>query len=273
MQNNLVISSIIRSFLAQLCIGLCFMSSYTLLVTEWALIWVNFDPIQKFGPNIWCGCSFWGGCSFAKLRTHMHLVWHTCGRMDKHPTKLFLYSYFERTHTQETWEKRVSYIQVVVELVGAASHQKKTHIQSYSDPISHLFQTAVDVYVLGMLQSAWVSNMSLWIILLLITSPSLPQIVITMATLLWTDSCTNWSLSLFSEPQEQGSVHVISMLQEILNLLNICSPSDNILQKILDLIFVVLEQMPNAHLLTLPTITAGEHEDSPTLQDCWNNNM
>ena len=74
--------------------------------------------------------------------------------MDNHPTNPFYI--FERTHTQETWEKRVSYIQVVVELVGAASHQKKTHIQSYSDPISHLFQTAVDVCVLGMLQSAYV---------------------------------------------------------------------------------------------------------------------
>ena len=56
------------------------------------------------------------------------------------------------------------------------------------------------------------------------------------------------------------------MLQEILNLLNICSPSDNILQKILDLIFVILDQMPNAHLLTLPTITAGEHEACLALQ-------
>lgn len=58
------------------------------------------------------------------------------------------------------------------------------------------------------------------------------------------------------------------MLQEILNLLNICSPSDNVLQKILNLIFVILEQMPNAYLITLPTITAGEHEGCLTLQDC-----
>ena len=58
------------------------------------------------------------------------------------------------------------------------------------------------------------------------------------------------------------------MLQEILNLLNICSPSDNMLQKILNLIFVILEQMPNVHLITLPTITAGECEGCLTLQDC-----
>ena len=53
------------------------------------------------------------------------------------------------TCTQETWEKRLSYIQVVVELVAGASHRKETHSHSYSDPISHLFQTAVDVCVLG----------------------------------------------------------------------------------------------------------------------------
>lgn len=68
--------------------------------------------------------------------------------------------------------------------------------------------------------------------------------------------------SVSSEPQEQGSAHVVSMLQEILNLLNVSSPSDNMLQKIMDLIFVILEQMPNAHLLTLPTITAGESDSS-----------
>lgn len=51
--------------------------------------------------------------------------------------------------TQETWAKRLSYIQVVVELVADASHRKETHSHSYSDPISHLFQTAVDVCVLG----------------------------------------------------------------------------------------------------------------------------
>ena len=61
-----------------------------------------------------------------------------------------IFPIFTHIHAQETWEKRVSYIQVVVELVGAASHQKKTHIHSYSDPISHLFQIAVDVCVLGM---------------------------------------------------------------------------------------------------------------------------
>ena len=71
--------------------------------------------------------------------------------------------------------------------------------------------------------------------------------------------------SVSSEPQEQGSAHVVSMLQEILNLLNVSSPSDNMLQKIMDLIFVILEQMPNAHLLTLPTITAGESDSSHTV--------
>ena len=107
--------------------------------------------------------------------------------------------------------------------------------------------------------------MSYWVICFNFVTPP-PQIVITLATLLeQTLALTNISSS--SEPQEQGSAHVISMLQEILNLLNICSPSDNMLQKILNLIFVILEQMPNAHLITLPTITAGECEGCLT-KDC-----
>ena len=54
---------------------------------------------------------------------------------------------------QNLWEKRLGYVQVVVELIGSSTHRKETHIHSYSDAVSHLFQTAVDVCVYGVCSS------------------------------------------------------------------------------------------------------------------------
>ena len=36
------------------------------LTSGWALIQVNFDPIQEIGPKVGGGCSFEGGPSFAR---------------------------------------------------------------------------------------------------------------------------------------------------------------------------------------------------------------
>lgn len=83
----------------------------------------------------------WHNLSLSLSYIHIHLIhkyMHT-------PTTIHI----SHSCTQETWAKRLSYIQVVVELVADASHRKETHSHSYSDPISHLFQTAVDVCVLG----------------------------------------------------------------------------------------------------------------------------
>ena len=54
-------------------------------------------------------------------------------------------------YCQETWEKRLSYIQGMVELIGSASHIRETHTLGYSDPVTSLFQTVVDVCVNGKL--------------------------------------------------------------------------------------------------------------------------
>ena len=83
----------------------------------------------------------WRNLSLTVLPIHTHIT-HKC--MHTHTT-----IHTSHSCTQETWAKRLSYIQVVVELVADASHRKETHSHSYSDPISHLFQTAVDVCVLG----------------------------------------------------------------------------------------------------------------------------
>ena len=52
---------------------------------------------------------------------------------------------------QTTWEKRLAYVQVVVELIAASSERKSTHDKSYTEPISHLFETALDIAVQGTL--------------------------------------------------------------------------------------------------------------------------
>ena len=38
------------------------------LAPGWALIQVNFDPIQEIGPKLGGGCSFMSGPFFARLR-------------------------------------------------------------------------------------------------------------------------------------------------------------------------------------------------------------
>ena len=50
---------------------------------------------------------------------------------------------------QDTWEKRLAYVQVVVELIAKSSENQATHDTSYTEPISHLFETAVDIAVQG----------------------------------------------------------------------------------------------------------------------------
>lgn len=50
---------------------------------------------------------------------------------------------------QDTWEKRLAYIQVVVELIAFSSENKTTHNMCYTEPISHLFETALDIAVHG----------------------------------------------------------------------------------------------------------------------------
>lgn len=57
--------------------------------------------------------------------------------------KLFL-SFFKNG-----WEKRYSFIRLVVELVTRASHHKETHTLSYTEIIAFLIQTVVDVSVYG----------------------------------------------------------------------------------------------------------------------------
>ena len=50
---------------------------------------------------------------------------------------------------QDTWEKRLAYLQVTVELIAMSSEKQSTHNQSYAQPVSHLFETAVDIAVQG----------------------------------------------------------------------------------------------------------------------------
>ena len=52
-------------------------------------------------------------------------------------------------YMQDTWEKRLAYIQIVVELIAVSSENKATHNTSYAQPISHLFETALDIAVHG----------------------------------------------------------------------------------------------------------------------------
>jgi hemolysin-activating ACP:hemolysin acyltransferase len=51
---------------------------------------------------------------------------------------------------QDTWEKRLAYLQVTVELIAMSSEKQSTHNKSYAQPVSHLFETAVDIAVHGM---------------------------------------------------------------------------------------------------------------------------
>ena len=51
---------------------------------------------------------------------------------------------------------------------------------------------------------------------------------------------------------------MISALQEILNLLNICSPAGDMPKKITTIMFDVMDQMGGINVLTLSIITAGK---------------
>ena len=52
---------------------------------------------------------------------------------------------------QDTWEKRLSYFQVTVELIAMSSEIPSTHNDdNYSLPVSHLFETVVDIALHGM---------------------------------------------------------------------------------------------------------------------------
>lgn len=51
---------------------------------------------------------------------------------------------------QDTWEKRLAYLQATVELIAMSSEKQSTHNQSYTQPVSHLFETAVDIAMHGM---------------------------------------------------------------------------------------------------------------------------
>lgn len=59
------------------------------------------------------------------------------------------------------------------------------------------------------------------------------------------------------EPQERNSPRFISLMREILNLLNICSTQDSMAEKLLDIFLDIIEQLPQAHLFALSTITAA----------------
>ena len=73
-----------RSFLPQICIAmktvllktpLVYSISHAKLTPWWALIWVNFDPIQEIGPKVGGWCSFKGGCFFTRLWYCRFWVW------------------------------------------------------------------------------------------------------------------------------------------------------------------------------------------------------
>ena len=71
--------------------------------------------------------------------------------LDQHLTGFTLHVYVCILIMQDTWEKRLAYLQVTVELIAMSSKNKSTHNQSYAQPVSHLFETAVDIAMHGML--------------------------------------------------------------------------------------------------------------------------
>ena len=60
------------------------------------------------------------------------------------------------------------------------------------------------------------------------------------------------------EPHEQNSPHLISLMQEVLNLLNMCSSEKGLSEQLLVVMLDVIEQLPQSNLIALSTITAGE---------------
>ena len=64
---------------------------------------------------------------------------------------LFVSNFYFPCYMQDTWEKRLAYIQVVVELIAVSSENKATHNMSYTEPISHLFEAALDIAMQGIM--------------------------------------------------------------------------------------------------------------------------
>ena len=62
---------------------------------------------------------------------------------------------------------------------------------------------------------------------------------------------------MFAEPDERFSPRMISLMQEILNLLNVCSTEHGSQESVLKVILYLFQQLPSCNILALPTITAG----------------
>ena len=79
--------------------------------------------------------------------------------------------------------------------------------------------------------------------------------------------CMCWTLKLslslslpflsHAEPKSDLTPQFLQMVQEFLNLYNTSHPSPKFQEKLQSHLFDSLQQMPNAHLLTLPIISAG----------------
>ena len=64
-------------------------------------------------------------------------------------------------------------------------------------------------------------------------------------------------LVCFTECSDNGSENIITLTGEVLNLLNICSPVHGVVQKLVDLICVILDELSSAYVIALPLVTAG----------------
>ena len=60
-----------------------------------------------------------------------------------------------------------------------------------------------------------------------------------------------------AEPKSDLTPQFLQLVQEFLNLYNTSHPSPKFQEKLQSHLFDSLQQMPNAHLLTLPIISAG----------------
>ena len=79
--------------------------------------------------------------------------------------------------------------------------------------------------------------------------------------------CLCWTLKLclslllpflsHAEPKSDLTPQFLQLVQEFLNLYNTSHPSPKFQEKLQSHLFDSLQQMPNAHMLTLPIISAG----------------
>ena len=79
--------------------------------------------------------------------------------------------------------------------------------------------------------------------------------------------CVCWTLKLclrlllpflsHAQPKSDLTPQFLQLVQEFLNLYNTSHPSPKFQEKLQSHLFDSLQQMPNAHLLTLPIISAG----------------